>query len=137
MADDFDKADLPSGGWVTFRDPESVTELQRRPVKRIQIRIGFDKQVQAAVDGSGSAAELSDAQVDLLNDYVEAITLTLIDGWSFEKPVSKDALQGLNGHDYDAILKAAEKHRATLMPTDDPTPDPASPTVPSADSSGD
>lgn len=137
MSEPTGKTDLPSGGWVTFRDPTTITEKQRKPVKRIQIRVAYDKQVQAAVDGSGSAADLSDAQVDLLNDYVEAVTVCLIDGWSFEDAVSVDALQDRQVADYDAIITAAAPHRDALMPSGEPNPDPASPTEPSTGSSTD
>lgn len=44
---EFEKVDLPSGGWAVLRDPETITQRQRRPLDRLQMRVGFDSDVQA------------------------------------------------------------------------------------------
>jgi hypothetical protein len=77
---------------------------------------------------------LTDDQLDLLAMLADTVTVALTESWSFDAPVSVDALQDLPDRDYQALLEAAGKHREALIPTFDVDPDPASPTEPSGES---
>ena len=118
----FEKHDLPSGGWVAFRDPKQLTRRQRKPIDRAQVRIGIAKNLQNAVSGEGSAGEVADADIDLLEGLMNACAVSLISDWSFEQEVSETALEDLHSKDYDAVIKAAQVHRPILLPDFDAGP---------------
>ena len=164
---DFERVEFPSGAHAIMRDPETITERLRRPVRRVQMRIGFDSDLQAliryqawvareALAAEKAAADagtefnadefipsmpspvkqqnLTDDQLDLLSNLTDAVTVALVESWSFDFPVSMDALQDLPDGDYRKLLDAASKHRDALLPSFDVDPDPESPTAPSGES---
>jgi hypothetical protein len=167
MADEaFEKVDLPSGGWAILRDPDTITVKMRKPLQRVQMRVGFDADLQAVVRyqmrvqrellaARKAAADagvefddesfepslpqtvkqsaLSDEQLDLLGDLATVTTVTLIESWSFDAPVSRDALEDLPPKDFDALVEAAAKYRDDLLPSFDVDPDDNSPTEPSGE----
>lgn len=119
--------ELPDGQWAEFRDPEQVPERLRRPITRHAARLS-----------STSVAEASDGDVaphdlDILFDLNDALVLALVESWSFPSPVAADGLGELPGPAYDALLKLASPSMLALLPDFGPSPDPASPTPPSAD----
>jgi hypothetical protein len=118
----FEKHDLPSGGWVAFRDPKQVTRRQRKPIDRAQTRLGIAVNVHQVLQGDGSAGELGDSDLDLFEGLMNAVAVTLIAEWSFEAEVSVDALEDLLDGDYKAIIEAAAPHRPILLPDFDPGP---------------
>lgn len=126
MADDvFEKVDLPSGGWVSFRDPETLTERQRKPVKRAWTRVGLAGNLRAVIKGEMSPGDLADSEVDLLEAVAESCAAALIESWSFTcevdgnvemLPPTIEAVGDLMPDDYAALILAASKHRDTLLP---------------------
>lgn len=112
----FEKHDLPSGGWVAFRDPKQLTRRQRKPIDRAQVRIGIAANLQSAVTGESSAAGVADEDIDLLEGLMNAVVVSLTSEWSFDTPVSLDALEDLRDDDYQALIEAAKPHRSTLLP---------------------
>lgn len=95
------RVDVPSGGWVEFRDPKVVTERLRRPVK--QAAAGFregmpDEQAIVAFD-----------------ETLDLACVALIESWSFGA-VTVDGLLDLQGPDVDAIHKHVEPLLPALMP---------------------
>lgn len=138
---------LPSGATADLRDVADVTERQRRPLRRVQTRLGANPEFAAAVavaqslrkdsgddlapaDQLSIAAGLGSAFDDLesLNDLLVA---ALVAGWSYAFDVSADACQDLPGADLDALRTECSPFLAQLMPGFEPTPDPDSPTAPS------
>lgn len=123
MSEPFEKVDLPSGGWVAFRDPTVLTEGQRRPLKRARTRVGMAQNLGAALRGEINPADLEDSEIDLLEGLVESVALVLTDEWSFDAEISKQGVNDLLPDDYEALLEAAAKHRDVLLPDFSPTPE--------------
>jgi len=122
MAEAFEKHDLPSGGWVAFRDPKQVTRRQRKPIDRAQTRLGIAVNVHQVLAGNGSASDIADGDLDLFEGLMNAVAVTLIDEWSFDTEPSEETLEDLIDGDYKAIIEAAAKHRPILIPEFDPGP---------------
>lgn len=127
MAEAFEKIDLPSGGWVALRDPVSLTQAQRRPVAIARIRAGGSRAWARAVAGE-SMDDVSDDEITATWRFLDILTVALTSEWSFDSPVSTDALVGLVQGDYEAVVSAAVKHLPTLMPEFGVDPDRDSPT---------
>ena len=138
MADD--KIDLPDGGWALIRDPRRVTERQRRPVTRLQARVA-GSEVGALLATKDKLPDdefeeharrvLGSDDFALLDDLNDALIEALVDSWSYDVPVSKDAALDLPGPVYEALKAACAKHVMELAPNLEPTPE--DPTPPSAD----
>jgi hypothetical protein len=118
----FEKHDLPSGGWVAFRDPKQITRRQRKPIDRAQTRLGIAANLHQVLKGEGSAGELADADLDLFEGLMEAVAVTLISEWSFGTEVTADTLGDLRDDDYLALIEAASAHRPVLLPDFTPGP---------------
>jgi hypothetical protein len=115
------RIDLPSGGWVEFRDPSSIRAKHKRKVMR-----GIDnpeKQAAAALD------------------LTEGIAAMFIERWDIPElpnlPLPIDDLNVfdlLTVADYDAIVDAARPAIVLFFPTS--TPDdagtPGTPTLPAS-----
>ena len=119
----FEKHDLPSGAWIAFHDPKQLTRKQRKPIERAQTRIGIAKSLQNAVRGEGSAASVTDEDIDLLDGLMEACAVTLIAEWSYPLPITVESLEDpLVDNDYEALIGKIQAHRSVLMPDFDPGP---------------
>lgn len=115
--------DLPSGGYVQLRDPEDVTERQRRPLRVLMATMGD-------VDFRRPTAE----QLDKLNDANDLLAVILISSWSFDDDVTVEAIADLPGPDYDEILRLVAPMFMKVCPSFQVDPDPDSPTSPSSSS---
>jgi hypothetical protein len=147
---------LPDGGIAVIRDPETVTEAQRRPVTRLQMRLAvspvgqlFERKAKAAkaaaeADATDSEAAKAAAEVDaevgrlvatdldameLLDDLNDALIVALVESYNGAPVV---AATDLPSRAYDALKVETAKYVTKLMPSFAPSPDPASPTPPSA-----
>lgn len=137
------RVSLPSGATADLRPSADVTERQRRPIKRIQAQLGAKPAFVAAIGeakdvegelsaeaqlkiaaGMGDAFEL----LEQLNDFLVA---AVVAGWSYDFPVSADAVQDLSGRDLDALREKVAPYMAELSPGFEPTPEDESPTEPS------
>lgn len=128
MSEVFKKIDLPSGAWVALRDPELTTEGQRRPVKRLSVR-AMASDAWAAMRGEKLMSDVSDADLDVIWNFAEALAVCLISEWSFEQPISIDGLQAIAGKaDYEKLIEEVQEYRDALMPDFGVDPDPSSPT---------
>lgn len=106
------KVELPSGEWAMLVDVDSITSGQRKELLR-------------------ASKDLDDAF-----DVNDAMVSRLVLSWSFEMPAPTPAdASSLDDVPYaaaDALTKACIAIVHQLTPNFDPTPDPASPTSPSA-----
>jgi hypothetical protein len=140
------RKNLPSGAWADIREVADVTERARRPIKRVQAKLAangdFRAAVEAAEESTDDGSEMSVADqmaiaegmgsafddLELMNDLLVA---ALVAGWSYEFPVSTDAVQDLPGRDLDALREAVSPLLSQLMPGFEPSPEASSPIVPS------
>jgi hypothetical protein len=122
------KLPLPDEGWVLLRDPAKVPERLRRPVTNMAA--GLQPEITAATGDEGDPTLTADvlARFQALNDLV---IVALVAEWSFEGPVSVEAVGDLPGDAYDVLRRETAKWVNDLIPDFSPDPDPASPTGPS------
>lgn len=122
--------DLPGGASAEFRDPQSLTEGQRRPVRRKMLELS-DTAKSAAVATNGdikAATEMAKTMtaddLDIMQDVADLVTVALVTSWTFgvEPPTVADLLN-LPGPAYDALTSAAMAHMGAFVGVDfTPTP---------------
>jgi hypothetical protein len=133
--------------YVDLRDPLEIPERLRRPVRKLQLLLAndgaFSEVVSDAVaKGVASVDDFTPEQTarmvsqmggaaDLLDELNDRMVLERVMGWSFDQPVTMDGLQELPGPVYDELRELCSTN-ADAGPDFSPTPDPASPTVPSS-----
>ena len=113
------RIDLPASAWAELRDPDVVTERGRKPLI-------------AALNGATKAVD-DGVVIDSMLDVQDALIVVMVEAWSFDLPVEADSLLDLPAKTVTALRKACAKFQDELMPDFGPTPDPASPSVPSSD----
>jgi len=142
------RKNLPSGATADIREVADVTERQRRPIKRMQAKLGANGEFLSAVKAAqdlkgGDDVELTPAEqsaiaagmgsaFDDLESLNDLLVAALVAGWSYDFPVSEDACQDLPGRDLDALREAVSPYMAQLLPGFEPSPEPESPIVPSS-----
>ena len=136
------KISLPDGAWAVLRDPEDVTERQRRPLIRLQRRTIMKAAGQlAGLDlekmTPGQALEklapaLSDEDFDALEDIDDLVIVTLVDSWSFDLPVSVDGALDMPSKARAKLLEECRPLLSRLLgeTSDEDVLNPESPTVP-------
>lgn len=117
-----DKIEFP-GGWAKIRDPQDVTEKQRRPLGKLQRRLAGSSIADAllALDGKPTEEQvkalvqpvLGSDDWDLLDESGDLLIVALVEEWSFEKPITVDEVQNLPGKAYKALREACDP---LLMP---------------------
>ena len=112
------KIDLPGDAWAHLRDPDAVTEKQRKPMLTA---IGRVAKMENADDG-GMAVVFA---------VQDTLVMALVESWSFETPVTLEGFEDLPFKVVDALRAACEPLRDALMPTFGPSRDADSPTLPS------
>ena len=141
------------GGWVELRDPQEVTERQRRPVRQLTVRLtavpGMGEAIATAAAEGGDQVTLENVTAEkeaeirahlgegfaLVEELQDAAIMARLAAWSFTDPegtplpVTGDSLLDLPGPAYDALKELCKD--VTLGPDLTPTPDPQSPTQPS------
>lgn len=141
------RENLPGGGWADLRDMAEVSERLRRPIRAIQIKLARDpafggvvaeasKKGVDAVKGIGEAeaaqmvTQMGDESAALLDELNDRAIIARVVGWSYDEPVSMDALLDLPGPAYDQLKALCAE--GALQGTDfGPSQDENSPTVPS------
>ena len=113
------RLDLPGGAWAELRDPEAVTERQRKP---------FIGALGRAAKAEGS----EDGGLTAMIEVQDTLVMAMISSWSFELPIAADSLLDLPHKTVSALRTACTKFQAELLPDFGVDPDPASPTVPSS-----
>ncbi|MEV6046035.1 hypothetical protein [Streptomyces xanthochromogenes] len=150
MADTLDitqpnRVPLP-GGWADLRPVCDITERMRRPIKRLSARLSSYpafmeaiKEAQTKGDGANLstedqmkvAATMGDA-FDVLEELQDQLVIAATRGWSWDFPVTADAVLDLPTPALDELRKAVSPYQNALNPDFEPSPDPASPTEPSS-----
>jgi hypothetical protein len=152
------RIDLPDGQWAEFRDPKSITEGQRRPIKRTLIglpsavreqflstaqageRADTDKSAEAMAALAAEQAKLEamfgPAEQAAMEDVGDLATCAMLTVWSLDLPCppTPEQLIGLPIPTYDMLVSAAGDFMGALMTGTDfsPNADPArsTPTTP-------
>jgi hypothetical protein len=110
------KVELPGGGWAEVRDPELLTERERRP---------FLKSMEKVL----SAPERDDSDGPYaLYDHVMAFWVT---SWSFGDTFDPDVALDLPIATYDVLRSRADVFLKAITPDFSVSPDEDSPTTPS------
>lgn len=102
---------LPDGQHALMRDPEQISQRQRRPFERLRAK------VSVVVDTDNDLDQLAESErtrvvltrlvnadeYDLADQMNDAMIMMFVQDWSFGD-VTPDALVDLPGHAYDALL---------------------------------
>ena len=113
------RLDLPAGAWAELRDPEAVTERQRKP---------FIGALGRAAKAEGS----DDGGLSAMIEVQDSLVMAMVVAWSFESPVVADSLLDLPHKTVSVLRTACIKYQSELLPDFGVDPDPASPTEPSS-----
>lgn len=112
------RIDLPGGAWAELRDPDVVTERQRKPLV-------------TAIGRVTKAEGMEDAGFSAIFDAQDATIMVMVEAWSFDAPVVADSLLDLPAKTVDALRTACQPYQKDLMPDFSVDPDPESPSEPS------
>ena len=113
------RLDLPAGAWAELRDPEAVTERQRKP---------FIGALGRAAKAEGS----EDGGLSAMIEVQDSLVMARVVAWSLESPVVADSLLDLPHKTVSVLRTACMKYQSELLPDFGVDPDPASPTEPSS-----
>ena len=89
------RIELPSGGWCELRDPDTVTNRERKPIVE-----------KAESEGSESSSLVSKL------GFVDRLVVLMVTRWSFDFPIPKEkpeSLDDLPGRDLDKIRLAVQE----------------------------
>lgn len=139
------RIDLPNGQWAELRDPEAVTERQRRPIARALrgVRPEIQERSRAAADlpdlpdgkpGPEKQEALQRLQFLMTNEEADAYqdagdfaAVALIGSWSFEPVPSLDGLLDLPARSLDMLRRAVAPLVNDLFLDTGPDPNRAAP----------
>lgn len=128
------RIELPGGAWADIRDPEELSERHRRPVKNLaSASVATIARLEGISAGEDMAAlGITEEEADRLTRLQDATIVAVVAAWSYDLPVTADALLDLPGAAYDALAAATAKTgaEATLDTSPNPTPEPGNPTGP-------
>lgn len=140
---------LPGGAWADLRPVCDITERMRRPIKRLSAKLtsfpAFMEAVQQAEKTRSSSGDALSPQdqlalassmgeaFDVLEELQDQLVTAATRAWSWDFPVTVDAVLDLPTPALDALRKAVSPYQKALNPNFQPNPDPASPTEPSSD----
>ena len=115
-----DKVEFP-GGWAKLRDPEDVTERQRRPLAKVRRALLASDVGDVLVERAALGEKADDKEIaklfkpvlnreewDLLSDSSDLLIVALVEEWSFDTPVTVDEVKNLPGRAYKALRKACD-----------------------------
>lgn len=104
---------LGDGKTALLRDVEQISERQRRPI------------TEAITPGE-------DPSMKEMNILLDKMIMAFVASWDRDEPLSEDALLDLPIGPYDKLRQAVMPFMDAILPDFGPTPDPETPTVPSA-----
>jgi hypothetical protein len=140
-----DRIGLPNGHHADLRDPDEVTERQRRPITRAMRGVRpeiVERQLEIAKlpdepDGQPSKQrrlELQQLQFDMTNEEADAYqdatdlaTVALVASWSFPQAITLDGVLDLPAKTLDALREAVSDRVSQLFLDTSPDPNPPAP----------
>lgn len=142
------KIDLPGGGWAEIKDPDELTNRDRKLLRRhVLAASGLrEKLIAAGVDpeaakeaqidaaaGARIAALLTPDDMDLTDAAQGAFIVAYVASWDADRPLpTMDTVDDLPGPVYDVLAKATTAlGDGSVEVSPDGAVDAASPTVPS------
>lgn len=142
-----DKVDLGNGAWAKLRDPQDVTERNRRPLAKIQRVIAgtpigsvlLERELERpgeeiTEDEMGKILRpfLGDEAMDKFEDSDDLLIYALVEEWSIDSPITVETIQDLPGRAYDALRDACRPLLNQVLGTSEESEvlDPESPTTP-------
>lgn len=120
----YERVTLPSGGWVDLRPPETITERGRRPLLRLLNGVDFARMQNA------TETDFTDEEFDRFMMLNDQLAVAFVAAWSYEAPVTLEAVQDLPTMDYDALRDIVAPKIGELFPNftpDEGPPDPLAP----------
>lgn len=139
------RIELPNGQWADLRDPEAVTERQRRPIARAVRGVRpeiVEMQQQAArrpdlPDGTPGPEKqaalralqhaMTNEEADAYQDAGDLATVALVESWSFSAAITLDGVLDLPARSLDALRELVAPLASKLFVDTSPDPNPAAP----------
>ena len=133
------KIELPGDNWAKLRDPDEVTERQRRPLVRLQRKtlLKATNSLEASnISQREIMSRLSPEDYDALEEVDDLVIQALVDSWSYDFPPNKEGAVDLPGSARSVLLKACRPLLPRLLgaTSDADVLDTESPTTPANDS---
>jgi hypothetical protein len=141
------KVSLPDGAWAVLRDPESVTERQRRPLIRLRRRMLGSSVGERLLDSDLSSLPTGDAlrllqpvigsdDFNLLEEIDDLIIAILVESWSFDAEPSVESVLDLPASVRRALIAECKPLVGPLVgeASDEDVLNPDSPTEPASGS---
>lgn len=124
------RVDLPDGEWAEFLEPRKVPEKKRRPyVRGMEDFMRAIAQLPRGADGKTADQKFWGSEhSDLFDMAMDALVMAFLKAWSFETPITLDAVQDLPGDTYDALRVAAGRLSNDLRADPEPSPKETPPT---------
>lgn len=113
---------LPDEQWAELHNPRKVTEKRRRPY--ISAMTAFNAIAPRDEKGELVSMAMGSEVAGLLDTALDLLTVALVRAWSFDLPITTDALQDLPVDAFDALRRAVNAVSHELLPNFSPTPDP-------------
>lgn len=124
------RIDLPEGAWAELADPRKVSERRRRSyVNAMAAFNAATASLPRTEDGNPDPRFCGSEHAELLDTALDLLTVALIKAWSYEQPVTVEAIQDLPVDVFDALRKAATDRQTELLPNYSPDIDPKAHTV--------
>lgn len=127
---------LPADGWAELRDVRQVPERLRRPLLALHVRVAafVDPERLAALQQADTATALATLGPDMavalevMSQLNDLMIVAMVGEWSYEAPVTVEAVLDLPGEAYDRLRLAVAPYVTDLIPDFSPTPEKAGPT---------
>lgn len=116
-----DKIELPGGNWAKLRDPQDITDKQRRPLAKLQRLLAASDLGDALTQRAEMGEEVTEKQLndllkpvlageewDLLESTSDLLVVALVEEWSFEQPITAESVQNLPGRVSKALRAACD-----------------------------
>lgn len=123
---------LPGNEWAIIHNPDEVPERLRRQYLLSQAEILDGADVTMNSRGKPSKMTMNSKVIKAVADSGDVLILAFTKKWSFESPITVEAVQDLPSGVYQALKEACEKAKDGLFVVADvdEAKDPASPIVP-------
>jgi len=116
---------LPDDAWAELISPRKVKERDRR--RYLSAMVAFRHAIvdlPREEDGNIKDDSYGPEHSEMLNSALDLLTVALVKAWSFEVPVSVEALGDLSADAADALRAAVIDARGEVTPDYSPVPDP-------------